>query len=72
MAATVLLMRLVPDRNPPETEFASAREYTFEMIVEPGSNVVGKTLAEAGVRNFAGMYVAENIPRRTRNSSGKV
>ncbi len=59
MAATVLLMRLVPDRNPPETEFASAREYTFEMIVEPGSNVVGKTLAEAGVRNFAGMYVAE-------------
>lgn len=59
MAATVLLMRLIPDRNPPETEFASAREYTFEMIVEPDSNVVGKTLAEAGVRNFAGMYVAE-------------
>ena len=55
----VLLMRLVPDRNPPETEFASAREYTVEMVVEPDSSLVGKTLREAGVHDFSGTYLAE-------------
>jgi di/tricarboxylate transporter len=57
----LLLMRLVPDRNPPESEFASAREYTVEMIVEPDSSRVGKTLMEAGVRHFPGMYLAEIV-----------
>jgi len=55
----VLLMKLVPDRRPPTSDFESAREYTVEMIVEPDSNLVGKTLEDAGLHYFEGMYVAE-------------
>jgi len=55
----VLLMKLVPDRRPPTSDFESAREYTVEMIVEPDSNLVGKTLEDAGLHYFEGMYVAK-------------
>jgi len=59
LACIVPLMRLVPDRRPPTAEFESSREYTVEMIVEPNGSLVGKTLVEAGLRHFSGLYVAE-------------
>jgi len=59
IALIVPLMKLVPDRQPPTSYFESAREYTVEMIVDPDSSIVGKTLEEAGLRHFAGAYVAE-------------
>lgn len=59
VALIIPLMRLVPDRSPLDSEFESAREYTVEMIVAPDGRFVGKTLEEAGLRHFAGMYVAE-------------
>ncbi|MEW6112176.1 MAG: SLC13 family permease [Thermodesulfobacteriota bacterium] len=59
IACIVPLMRLVPDRHTPTSEFESAREYTMEMMVEPDGSFVGKTLEEAGLRHFEGVYVAE-------------
>jgi len=59
LTCIVLLMKLVPDRRPPSSDFESAREYTVEMMVEPGSSMVGKTLEEAGLHHFEGVYVAE-------------
>ncbi|MBI4965639.1 MAG: SLC13 family permease [Desulfomonile tiedjei] len=59
IAFIIPLMKLVPDRHPASSEFESAREYTVEMIVEPDSSLVGKTLEEAGLGHFAGAYVAE-------------
>jgi len=59
LAFIIPLMKLVPDRRSPDVEFESAREYTVEMIVAPDSSLVGKTLEEAGLRYFSGMYVAE-------------
>jgi di/tricarboxylate transporter len=59
IACIVPLMRLVPDRRPPTDEFESAREYTVEMLVEPDGSFVGKTLEQAGLHHFTGVYVAE-------------
>ena len=59
IACIAPLMRLIPDRHPPTEEFESAREYTMEMMVEPESSFVGKTLEKAGLRHFEGVYVAE-------------
>jgi len=63
IAAIIPLMKLVPDRRAPTSDFESAREYTVEMIVDPDSSLVGKTLEEAGLHHFEGVYVAE-IDRR--------
>jgi di/tricarboxylate transporter len=59
IALIIPLMRFVPDRRPPTSEFESAREYTVEMLVEAGSSLVGKTLEGAGLRGLGGLYVAE-------------
>ena len=35
------------------------RQYTVEMMVEPGSSVVGKTIEEAGLRQLPGLFLSE-------------
>ncbi len=50
---------LLPERRPPISPFADAREYTVEMLVEPGSPLVGKSIEAAGLRQLPGMYVIE-------------
>lgn len=50
---------LLPDRIPAMEKLKDPREYTVEMIVEPGSSVVGKTIEKAGLRNLPGAYLAE-------------
>lgn len=50
---------LLPDRRPAITEQDDPREYTVEMLVEPGSALVGKTIEEAGLRHLPGMYLME-------------
>ncbi len=56
----VLLSRwLLPERRPAISTHDDPREYTAEMVVEPGSPLVGRTLEEAGLRNLPGAYVAE-------------
>ncbi len=50
---------LLPDRLPPISPTADPREYTVEMLVEPGSVLAGKTIEEAGLRHLAGLYLME-------------
>jgi len=50
---------LLPHRKPPITPVDDPREYTVEMLVEPGSPLVGKTIEEAGLRHLPGMYLME-------------
>ncbi len=50
---------LLPERRPPMTQFDDPREYSVEMLVDPKSPLVGKTIQEAGLRNLPGMYLVE-------------
>jgi di/tricarboxylate transporter len=50
---------LLPDREPILNQLEDPREYTIEMLVEPGSSLVNNTLEKAGLRNLPGMYVME-------------
>jgi di/tricarboxylate transporter len=56
LAASPLLL---PERRSAGTLFADPREYTVEMLVEPGSGLVGRTLEEAGLRHLPGLYLME-------------
>jgi len=51
--------RLLPDRRTAMASVADPREYTIEMLVEPGSPLVGKSIEQAGLRHLPGLYLAE-------------
>jgi di/tricarboxylate transporter len=51
--------KLLPDRATPRTENEDPRHYTVEMLVEPGSGIIGKSIEEAGLRNLPGAYLME-------------
>jgi len=50
---------LLPERRPAVSKFADAREYTVEMLVEPASPLVGKSIEHAGLRQLPGLYLIE-------------
>jgi di/tricarboxylate transporter len=50
---------LLPNRRAPSASVADPREYTIEMLVEPGSPLVGKSIEQAGLRHLPGLYLAE-------------
>jgi len=50
---------LLPVRRPVAGKFADAREYTVEMMVEPTSPLVGKSIEQAGLRQLPGLYLIE-------------
>lgn len=51
--------RLLPNRTPPIQVTDDPREYTVEMMVEPGSPLTGKSIENAGLRNLPGMFLVE-------------
>jgi di/tricarboxylate transporter len=51
--------RLLPDRRPAVSVGDDPRNYTIEMIVEPGGPLVGKTIEQAGLRQLTGLYLME-------------
>ncbi len=59
--AYILLVgrNLLPDRRPVLRSLADPREYTVEMLVEPGGPLVGKTIEQAGLRHLSGVYLME-------------
>jgi di/tricarboxylate transporter len=61
--------RLLPDRVPVAADMAAAREYLTEMLVQDGGPLVGKTIAQAGLRALGGLYLLE-IDRRGRVGGG--
>lgn len=50
---------LLPDRKPVISQLSDVRQYTIEMIVQPGSPLVGQSIELAGLRHLPGMYLAE-------------
>lgn len=50
---------LLPTRRAPRENLENPREYSIEMLVEPDSPLVGKTIEEAGLRHLPGAFVAE-------------
>ncbi len=50
---------LLPERKPVMQQLENPREYTVEMIVEPGSPLVEKTIEAAGLRHLPGVFLAE-------------
>ena len=50
---------LLPERRPATAELGDPRAYTVEMVVEPGSLLVGQTIEHAGLRHLSGMYLLE-------------
>jgi len=59
-AFIVLLARwLLPDRRPAISNLDDPRSYTIEMLVEPDSPLVNKSIEEAGLRHLPGVYLAE-------------
>ncbi len=50
---------LLPDRRPAVSIQDDARQYTVEMMVEPASTLVGRSIEEAGLRHLPGMYLME-------------
>jgi di/tricarboxylate transporter len=50
---------LLPERRPAVSRFGDAREYIVEMLVEPGSPLVGKSIEQAGLRQLPGLYLIE-------------
>jgi di/tricarboxylate transporter len=55
----LLFSRLLPERRSVLSQFADAREYTVEMLVEADSPLVGTTIEDAGLRQLPGMYLVE-------------
>ncbi len=50
---------LLPERKPVMQQLDNPREYTVEMIVEPASPLVGKSIEKAGLRHLPGVFLAE-------------
>ncbi|MCA9069209.1 MAG: SLC13 family permease, partial [Planctomycetaceae bacterium] len=50
---------LLPERKPVMQQLENPREYTVEMIVDPGSPPAGKTIEAAGLRHLPGVFLAE-------------
>jgi di/tricarboxylate transporter len=53
--------KLLKPRQTPRNSLGKVREYSVEMIVKTDSPLVGKTLAEAELRNLHGLYLIEII-----------
>jgi di/tricarboxylate transporter len=50
---------LLVDRKPAVSLESDPREYTVEMMVEPGSPLVGRSIEAAGLRQLHGMFLME-------------
>lgn len=51
--------RLLPARQSPLLPADSLREYAIEMLVEPGSALVGSSIESAGLRSLPGLFLIE-------------
>jgi di/tricarboxylate transporter len=57
--ALVFSRWLLPDRQGPMEQLENAREYAFEVRVKGAGPMVGKSIAEVGLRNLKSAYVLE-------------
>ncbi|MGE5154439.1 MAG: SLC13 family permease [Bdellovibrio bacteriovorus] len=50
---------LLPNRRPAAASYEDTREYTAEMLVPPGSPLIGKDIEGAGLRQLPGLFLIE-------------
>jgi di/tricarboxylate transporter len=50
---------LLKDRRPPMSQSDDPRQYSLEMLVEPGSPLVGRSIEEAGLRHLDNLFLME-------------
>lgn len=50
---------LLPKRRPAAASYGDVRQYTSEMLVQPGSPLVGKSIEDAGLRQLPGLFLIE-------------
>jgi di/tricarboxylate transporter len=50
---------LLKDRRPPMSKSDDPRQYSLEMLVEPGSPLVGRSIEEAGLRHLDNLVLME-------------
>lgn len=50
---------LLPRRAPAAASYEDVRRYTAEMLVQPGSPLVGKSIEDAGLRQLPGLFLIE-------------
>lgn len=50
---------LLPTRQPALNRLENARQYTVEMVVEPHSPLIEKTIEDAGLRQLPGLFLME-------------
>lgn len=50
---------LLPKGKNETRQFGDTRQYTVEMLVEPGSPLAGQTVEEAGLRSLPGVFLVE-------------
>jgi len=50
---------LLKDRRPPMGQSDDPRQYSLEMLVEPGSPLVGRSIEEAGLRHLDNLFLME-------------
>jgi di/tricarboxylate transporter len=50
---------LLPARQSAVSQLDNPREYSVEMLVEPGSPLIGRSIEAAGLRHLSNMYLAE-------------
>ncbi len=53
--------RILPDKEGAREQFNKVREYLLEMTVEHGCELIGQSIAEAGLRNLPGLYLVEIV-----------
>lgn len=62
MAFTLLTSRwLLPFHQGSVERFGDTRQYIVEMLVEPGTPVVGQSIESAGLRQLPGMFLVEIV-----------
>lgn len=54
----VVSRRLLPNRMSSQPHSGDPRQYTIEMEVQPGSQIDGRSIEEAGLRHLAGVYLS--------------
>ena len=50
---------LLKDRRPAMSQSDDPRQYSLEMLVEPGSPLAGRTIEQAGLRHLDGLFLME-------------
>ena len=53
--------KLLPESKSIYSSFENTREYTIEMILNPGSPMAGKSIEQAGLRNLPGLFLVEIV-----------